>query len=82
MARRRLTVIRCEPVHSGTSRSGNPYTIYEVEALDDAGMLMEDRMRSFDALVLNELIEYEVEEYRSDRQGDTLTIKPLRERTR
>lgn len=80
MANRRLTVIKCEPIFTGESKNGKPYTIYDCEALDDAGILLQDRMRSFSVLPINELVEYNVEHYVHPRQGDTYTIYPLRSR--
>jgi hypothetical protein len=76
--RQRFTIIACTEVYSGTGKSsGKPYSIYEVEALDEAGILVQDRLRSFRDLRLNELLAFNVEHYVHPRQGDTWTLYPL-----
>lgn len=72
----KLTITSCEAVHTGNNRNGNPYTIYEVMAMDEAGAPVTENLRAFDDLPLNELLDCEVERYESDAHGVTFTIYP------
>lgn len=74
-ATRRLTVTACSPIHTGTGKSGKPYTIYEVFAVDEAGQTVEAKLRSFDPLELNKLVEYDIERREDNRHGTSYTLK-------
>lgn len=74
MGRRKLTVTSCTKIHSGNDKNGKPYTIYEVFAVDDAGIPVEAKLRAFADLALNELVEYEVNEHKSDKHGVSYTL--------
>lgn len=73
---RKLTATSCEVLTQGTSRtSGNPWTMYEVFAVDEAGTPVEAKLRSFDPLPLNELIEYAVVMRQDARHGTSYTLE-------
>lgn len=83
---RKLTVTSCEVLTSGvTKTTGNPWKMYEVFAVDEAGTPVEAKLRSFDPCPLNELIEYGVTMRQDQRHGTSYTLelpkgrKPKRE---
>lgn len=71
---RKLMVTSCKVIHEGSDRNQKPYKIYEVFAVDEGGSPVEAKLRSFSQLTLNELVEYEIEEFRSDRHGVSYTL--------
>lgn len=76
---RRLTVTRCEEWRTGTDRNQRPFTIWKVEALDEAGAPVDADLRSFVELELD--VEQEFEVLRYDAQGGhspSFTLKPSR----
>lgn len=88
---RKLTVTSCEEVYSGTNNKGNPYTIYKVSALNEAGQPAEPpvgQLNSFDDLtpLLHQLIEYEVTVKEpkpgKEKYGPSYTLKPPKEHRR
>jgi hypothetical protein len=74
--RKRLTVLGLDVEYEGISKRNNqPYTIYNVTALGEDGLPIEERLRTFDGeLPLNELIEVEVEKRPDERHGTTYTL--------
>lgn len=72
---RRLTVTACSPMYTGHNKKGKPYTIFEVFAVDDAGQTVEAKLRSFDPLEINKLVEYEIERREDPRHGTSYTLK-------
>lgn len=72
----KLTVLSMDVEFEGFGKeSGNPFTIYNVEALGEDGLPVEKRLRTFDGeLPLNELVEYDVEERPDERHGTTYTL--------
>lgn len=66
---RKINVIGCSAVHSGTKDDGTEFTIYEVEATNAEGARIELPLRSFDELPPGEA-EYTVTPYQT-RRGDT-----------
>ena len=72
---RRLTVTACDPIYTGTNRKGNPYTIYEVFAVDESGTPVEAKLRAFDLLDLNRLVDYDIEKREDERHGTSYTLK-------
>lgn len=73
---RKLTATSCEVLIKGTSKtSGNPWVMYEVFAVDEAGTPVEAKLRAFDELPLNELVEYGVTMRQDDRHGTSYTLE-------
>lgn len=70
----KLTVTSKEVAHNGTSDSGKDWTIWEVFANDEAGQPVTEKLRSFEDLPENQLIEVHAEEYNDDRRGTTYTL--------
>lgn len=71
---RKLCVTSCAVAHSGIGSSGKAYTIYEVFAVDESGTPVEAKLRSFDDLELNKLIEYDVKKQVHPRHGTSYTL--------
>ncbi len=72
---RRLTVTACDSIFNGTGKNGKPFTIYEVFAVDDSGAPVEAKLRAFDLLPLNKLIEYEITKREDPKHGTSYTLK-------
>lgn len=75
MPTRRLTVTSCNVKFEGTSKTGKPFTLYEVGVLDEAGEPIMEEFKSFDSLPLGELIEYEVEREDHAKYGVSYLLK-------
>lgn len=73
--RRKLMVTSCNPLRSGTNAKGDTWTMYEVFAVDEAGATVEAKLRAFDPLKLNELVEYEITRRDDQRHGTSYTLK-------
>lgn len=72
---RRLQVVGCDVGYQGTNKNNEPYTIYDVAALDENGEPVDQPLRSFDELPLDgELREFEVTPY-DGKNGRTFTLK-------
>lgn len=76
----KLTVTSKEVAHQGTSKKGNPFTIWEVFAVDEAGQPVEHKLRTFEDLPEGELLSVKAEEYVDDRRGTTYTLSTGRPR--
>lgn len=74
----KLAVSSCNAVHNGTNKNGNPFTIYEVEAVGENGQGVDQKLRSFDDLTsfVGQLVEYDIESYESTKHGVSYTLKP------
>lgn len=72
---RKMTVTSCDALKSGTSKNGNPWTMYEVYAVSEAGEPIEAKLRAFDQLPINELVEYGVTKRVDDRHGTSYTLE-------
>lgn len=75
---KRLTVTRCDVRRTGVGRDRRPYTIYTVEALDEAGLPVDADLRAFTELPLDVEAEYEVLRYDPERGEPSFTLKPRR----
>lgn len=69
LGKRKMTVTTCKVL----KRAEN-YVMYEVFAVDESGTPVEAKLRSFDDLEINKLVEYSIEEYVSDRHGTSYTL--------
>lgn len=78
---RKLTVTSCDVLKTGTStNTGNPWTMYEVFAVDSAGAPVEAKLRAFDELPINELVEYGITQRTDPRHGTSYTLELPRNR--
>lgn len=71
---RKLTVTSCEVTHQGTNKKGEPYTIYEVHAVGEDGLPVEESLRSFAELPIGELKTYTIQPYDHERYGRSYTL--------
>lgn len=77
-----LTVVSQHEIASWEKQNGKGQTtLYECEALDDKGQVINEALRSFSELPLGQAAEYEVEAYSHPRHGDSWTLKKPRENT-
>lgn len=72
--KRKLTVTTCDVLKKGVSASGVDWTMYEVFAVDEAGAPVEAKLRAFDPLPINELVEYGVTKRVDNRHGTSYTL--------
>lgn len=71
---KRLTIRSCEEWRSGKDRNNRDYTIWKVEAEDDAGLPVDADLRSFVELELD--VEQEFEVLRYEGPPESFTLKP------
>lgn len=78
MAARTLIVTECRPIHSGRTRTGADYTIYDVTAVREDWTPLPDqtKLRSFEELPLNTPIRVKVEK-RELQSGVSYTLTPI-----
>jgi len=73
---RKLTATSCDVLRQGRNKdTGREWTMYEVYAVDEAGSPVEAKLRAFDALPLNELVEYAVTRRDDPRHGTSYTLE-------
>lgn len=70
-------VIATWPNSKGTSETH----LYEVTAVDENGVEITEKLRSFSELELNILIEYDLEPYSHPQHGESWTVKKPRSNT-
>lgn len=70
-------VIATWPNSKGTSETH----LYEVTAVDENGLPITEKLRSFSELELNILIEYDLEPYSHPQHGESWTVKKPRSNT-
>jgi len=77
-----LTVTRQRAISTFEKKKGTGQTtLYEVEAVDENGEVVEDALRSFAELPLGEAVEYDVSRYEHPRHGVSWTVQKPRENT-
>lgn len=54
-------------------------TLYDVKAVDEAGNVVEEPLRSFAECPIGKAVEYEVERHEDERHGVSWTLKPPRQ---
>ena len=70
---RKLTIVECKPIHTGTGDKGE-FTIYEITARNADGVLINEPLRSFTKLDEGEG-EFTVEPYDHAKYGRSYTVK-------
>lgn len=71
-----IIVRRLSPIKTGTTGDGTPYTISQVIATKPDGAPIADfNLRTFDALPTDCVIEVDCELFKSERFGDSYTVK-------
>lgn len=72
----KIIVRRLSPIKTGTTGDGSPYTISQVIATKPDGAPIADfNLRTFDALPTDCVIEVDCELFKSERFGDSYTVK-------
>jgi hypothetical protein len=74
-ATRRLTVVALRELRSGTSSGGRPWTLFQVQARDPDGKLIEQNLVTFERLPLNEMIEVEITRRDDPKFGVSYSLK-------
>lgn len=72
----RIKIIDCRPVYHGTNVKGDSYTIHELKATNVEGTLIDQKLRSFSALPVGQLIDVTVVPFESPEHGKSFTIYP------
>lgn len=70
----RMTVTACNVAVTAKNARGDTYTIYELTAFKEDGSEINEKLRSFENLPLDELIEVTVTPYNSEKYGRSFTI--------
>lgn len=63
--KRVLNITEVVAGYSGTNANGNAFTIYDIQALDEQGNVVQAQLRSFDDLPLGQM-EYDLEKYKKN----------------
>lgn len=78
----RLKIIDCRQVYSSRNQRGDPYTIFEIDAARaEDGQRINQKLRSFSALPIGEVVEVTVTPFVSERHGKSFTLH-LKDRER
>jgi hypothetical protein len=73
----KIMVRETRVTHSGQTRTGGTFTLYQVIATKPSGEAIDMNLRSFEDLPKNVVLEVEAELYRSEQYGDSYTLKRL-----
>jgi hypothetical protein len=65
-------------IKTDTGKSGHQYTLWQVIATKPDGTEIEQNLRTFDELPLNEVIEVTVESFQASSGATSYTVKPKR----
>lgn len=76
-----LRILACRQVYSGTNARGDQYTIYEVDAQNQRGEPINEKLRSFTSLPIGQDVEVEVTVFNSERHGKSYTLHPKNKRS-
>lgn len=76
-----LRILACRQVYSGTNSRGDQYTIYEVDAQNQRGEPINEKLRSFTSLPIGQEVEVEVTVFNSERHGRSFTLHPKNKRS-
>ncbi len=72
----KIIVRECRPIHSGTTKAGQPYTMHQLFATREDGTGIDLNLRSFESdWPVNEPVEVDVEKFVSDKYGESYTVK-------
>lgn len=71
-----LKILACRQIYSAKNIKGDPYTIYEIEAQNAQGKTITEKLRSFQALPLGQMIEVSVTVFNSEKHGRSYTLHP------
>lgn len=75
MSTRKLTPTQVDVATSG-EKDGKPWTLYKVAAVDDAGLPIDQTLKSFTNFKVGELIEVEVVRQEHEKYGVSYLLKP------
>jgi hypothetical protein len=71
---RKIVVREQKEIHRGTNRRGHDYVIYQLIATTEGGVAIDQNLRSFQKLPLNQLIEVTIERFESTNFGVSYTV--------
>lgn len=73
----RLKIVGCRQVYSGRNQRGDSYTIFEIDAERAAdGVRINQKLRSFTALPIGQVVEVTVTPFKSTKHGKSFTLAP------
>jgi predicted RNase H-like nuclease (RuvC/YqgF family) len=70
----RLRIVACQQVYSGVNPKGHRYTIFEIGAAKPDGTLINEKLRSFEALPIGQDVEVTVTPFDSEEHGRSFTL--------
>lgn len=71
-----LKIMACRQVYSGRNGRGDQYTIYEIDAQNEQGITINQKLRSFVPLPIGQTVEVEVTLFNSEQHGKSYTLHP------
>jgi hypothetical protein len=75
---KKLTIMGCKDVYHGKNQKGADFTIYEIQATNEQGQVVQETLKSFDELPVGLQAEFEVERYDGGQHGISYTLKRVR----
>lgn len=69
-----MKVVACRPIYQGRNATNHSYTIYEVEAQNQQGQLITEKLRSFDQLPIGDTVTVTVVPFESEAWGRAFTL--------
>lgn len=79
--KRKLIVRELRKIHTGRTKAGAEYVVWQVVATTPDGRPIDVNLRTFEELPRNEVIECTVELFKSEQYGDSYTLKQLGRRS-
>jgi archaellum component FlaC len=71
-----IKILKCNLGYSGKNKRGDAYEIYEIEAENGEGKVINEKLRSFSALPIGQVVEVTVKKFTSEKYGDSYTLTP------
>jgi hypothetical protein len=75
MSTRKIIVTAISELKTGTSSTGNPWTLYKVEATDADGKPIAESLTTFSKLPTGQAVEVEIERRDDPKYGPSFTLK-------
>lgn len=77
LPRRKLIVRELRQIHTGRTKKGAEYIIWQVIATSPEGVAINQNLRTFEELPKNEVIEVTIEVFNSEQYGVSYTLKQV-----
>lgn len=69
-----VKILACRQVYTGRNPRGDQYTIYEVDAANQNGAVINEKLRSFEPMPIGQTVEVTVTPFDSEQYGRSYTL--------